>query len=287
MTSFPREVKFLFSIFNTNSLDDIRLVGGAVRDYLLGRRVGDYDFATKHRPETIIKILEKNKIKYHTIGLKYGTVTALLSEKGYEITTLRKDINQRGRDTDVAFVEDYKVDAHRRDFTFNALYMDNIGKIYDYCGGLGDLRNGYLKFIGNPEERIREDKLRILRFFRFFCTTASFLDHDSLSNIKKYGYLVGHLSPTRITQEFFKILGSNYPVGALKIMEKCSILEKIFPQAKKFDYKNLEIFYSTRKILNLYLEEERARALSIFLPDGGVKNCNLILGRKEKRLLDI
>jgi tRNA nucleotidyltransferase/poly(A) polymerase len=120
-----------------------------------------------------------------------------------------------------------------------------------------------------------EDKLRILRFFRFFCTVASFFDYNSLSCVKKYGYLAGELSATRLSQEFFKILGSNYPIGVLKIMEKCSILEVIFPGAKKFDYENLEIFYSMKKTLNLSPAEERSFALAAFLPNGGAETLIL------------
>ncbi|MDR2760593.1 MAG: CCA tRNA nucleotidyltransferase, partial [Rickettsiales bacterium] len=142
MMFLAEEVKFLFDIFNVKSSDDIRLTGGAVRDYLLGKNADDYDFATKHKPETSVKILEKNGIKYRVGGIKYGVITVLLNGKNCEIATLRRDFNQRGRSADVAFVEDYETDAQRRDFTFNALYMDAKGKIYDPCGGLKDLRSG-------------------------------------------------------------------------------------------------------------------------------------------------
>ena len=233
----PKEVQKIFKIFGS----DIRLVGGCVRDLLLKKPVNDFDFATKFLPLETIKILEKNKIKAVPTGLKYGTITAVINKKNFEITTLRRDENQRGRATDVVFTDDYKIDAMRRDFTINALYIDNAGKIYDYFDGIKDLRAQKLRFIGDASMRIKEDFLRILRFFRFSLEYAKTIDNKGLQSCILYKENLKKLSRERIRGEFIKIFNTKNPqnlIEILQIMQKKKILPEIF--SAKIQLKRLE-----------------------------------------------
>ena len=212
--NFPSEVKKLFEIFG----EDIRLVGGSLRDLLLGKNMKDFDFATKFLPNEVIAILEKHQIKALETGIKFGTVTAVINHKNFEITTLRKDQNHQGRHCDVEFVADYLLDASRRDFTINALYLDCEGNIYDYFGGIDDLEKEKVKFIGNANSRIEEDFLRILRFFRFSCEYAKSLDKQGLEACTKQKENIKKLSRERIRQEFIKMFATSKTANLFKIL---------------------------------------------------------------------
>ena len=145
-----------------------RIVGGAVRDTLLGIDTADVDLATTHAPEQVVDLLEAAKIKAVPTGIKHGTITAVANDEVYEVTTLRRDLDTDGRHATVAFTDDWREDAARRDFTINALYADPAsGEVFDYFGGIDDLEARRVRFIGDPLTRIAEDHLRILRFFRF------------------------------------------------------------------------------------------------------------------------
>lgn len=205
---FPKEIKLLFKIFNQNNQDNLRLVGGAIRNKLMNKKINDYDFATKFNPREIIVILNQNNIKYLTIGEKHGTITAIINNKKFEITTLRLDTEPDGRHSVVEFIDSYQDDAKRRDLTFNALYLDYQKNLYDYFNGITDLKKKMVKFIGEPEKRIQEDCLRILRFFRFFSNYGIFLDYKSLEGCKKYKENLRQLSKERIKHEFYQILVS-------------------------------------------------------------------------------
>ena len=146
----------------------LRFVGGAVRDSLLGREVKDVDAATTLLPEAVMALLEKAKIAAIPTGIDHGTVTAVIDGKHFEITTLRKDLACDGRHADVAFTDNWRDDAQRRDFTMNAMYLSPEGELFDYFDGETDARAGKVRFIGDAGARIAEDYLRILRFFRFF-----------------------------------------------------------------------------------------------------------------------
>lgn len=225
--NFPKEVKTLFEIFG----DDIRLVGGCVRDLLLKRKVNDFDFCTKFHPQDVIKILQKHKIKALPTGLKFGTVTAVVNGKNFEITTLRKDLNQKGRDCDVDFTDDYFVDAQRRDFTINALYLDAKGKIYDYFDGISDLKKAKVKFIGAANLRIKEDFLRILRFFRFSVEYGKALDESGLKSCILQKKNLKKLSRERIRVELIKMLQTQKIeslIEVLQVIKKEQILIEIF-----------------------------------------------------------
>lgn len=203
VSQLPEAVLRIFSVFGDNN---IRLVGGCVRDLIIEKKVNDYDFACVFLPEKIVEILNHSGIKNIATGLKYGTITAVIDEQNFQITTLRKDKNQRGRDCDVDFTNDYMIDASRRDFTINALYLDEKGYIYDYFNGFHDLKNREVKFINNCAERIQEDYLRIMRFLRFSCFYAQKIDTENLSSVIFYKNSLLQISKERIREEFYKII---------------------------------------------------------------------------------
>ena len=212
--NLPPEVLKIFAIFGEN----IRLVGGSVRDLILEKKVNDYDFACKFLPAEIQKILKAHNIKSIPTGLKYGTITAVINNKNFQITTLRKDENQQGRACDVNFVEDFFEDAQRRDFTINALYLDYLGEIHDYFNGLDDLKNHKVRFILDAKTRIQEDYLRILRFLRFSCNYAYELDKEDLEACLEFKNSLKKLSKERVREEFLKIIFSENSVQIINIL---------------------------------------------------------------------
>ncbi len=236
---FPSEVREIFSVFNSRKPDSVRLVGGCVRDLLLEKNMKDFDFATKFLPDDTIQILEENNIKAIPTGVKYGTITAVINHKHFEITTLRKDVENDGRHPKTEFVDDYFFDAKRRDFTINALYLDESGKIYDYFDGISDLKGEKVKFIGDENLRIQEDFLRILRFFRFSIFYAKTLDVKGLEACVKNKKGLEILSAERIYSEFFKFFETSNNeklLNILEIIEKNQIRSEIF--SAKFQTKN-------------------------------------------------
>lgn len=219
----------LLSIFKENGFEG-RIVGGYVRDMILGNESTDVDVATDAMPDDVIRIFQKHNAKIIETGIKHGTVTVILNGFSAEITTLRRDDVTDGRHAQVSFSDDFKEDAKRRDFTINAIYMDLDGKIYDYFNGINDLHVKNLRFIGNPRDRILEDYLRILRFFRF----AAKLDFDIsreikiLDCIKDMSPNLQKISKERIRSEIFKILESRKSLRILKIMHDVGVLHFCF-----------------------------------------------------------
>ncbi|MFT7432426.1 MAG: poly(A) polymerase [Alphaproteobacteria bacterium] len=217
-------------IFNALKPFESRLVGGAVRDYFLnGAIADDIDIATTALPNDVIKKLTKAGMHVVPTGIKHGTVTAIYKKKPYEITTLRKDLETHGRHATVAFTDEFKEDAKRRDFTFNALYMCENNKISDYFNGQVDLKKGTVRFIGDTETRIQEDYLRILRYFRFqgkFAAEPVFND-ETLCIIKKNAPQIQTLSSERITAELLKILKSTHTSLLMKAMQNADICQHI------------------------------------------------------------
>ena len=219
------EVEKIFRAFGENS---IFLVGGCVRDTLMNKSVIDIDFATPCEPLEVIEILNKSEINYIDIGIKFGTVTAIIDDKKYEITSFRKDISTDGRHAEVEFSKEMETDAARRDFTINALYVDKDCKIYDFYNGQEDLENTILRFIGDPQARIKEDYLRIMRFFRFLASnSAQSFDDDLLTILKTEAPNLSIISKERLWDEFTEILKSENPITALTLMQKNSIFENI------------------------------------------------------------
>ena len=203
-----KEAKIIFSHLNDFGKESaVRFVGGCVRKSIRGENIDDIDLATSCEPDEVKKRLSKENIKVVNTGFSHGTVTAILNEKKFEITTLRRDIFTDGRHANVEFTSNWEEDASRRDFTINAIYSDIEGRIFDPLNGISDLHSGIIKFIGSPEERIQEDYLRILRYFRFF-TQYSKTDYDQniIQTIKQYINGLNKISNERIFDELKKTL---------------------------------------------------------------------------------
>lgn len=211
---------------------EARIVGGCVRDALLGRTVNDIDFAVNLPPDRAQALLSEAKIKTVPTGIEYGTITAVIESKPYEITSLRQDVATFGRSAQVAFVPDWEADAKRRDFTINALYVDANGVLYDYCGGREDLAARRLRFIGNARARIEEDVLRILRFFRFYAqlelTTP---DAEALAACHDAAALLPKLSAERVWNETRKLLVAANPASSWSLMRAAGVLAQFLPEA--------------------------------------------------------
>ena len=206
-------------------------MGGAVRDDLLGRPVADVDFASPLSPAAVITRLAAAGIRTVPTGLAHGTVTAIIGARGFEITTLRRDIETDGRHAVVAFTDDWEKDAARRDFTINAMSMAADGKVYDYFGGRADLLAGKVRFVGNAAARISEDYLRVLRYFRFFARySKGEPDAGAVSAITRLRDGVNRLSVERVWSELKYILSADDPSMALGIMQSTGVLELIIPE---------------------------------------------------------
>lgn len=209
-----------------------RYVGGAVRDTLLGETVSDVDIATVLTPDDVTRRLEAAGIKAVPTGIAHGTVTAVSKGTPVEVTTLRRDVSTDGRRATVAFTTDWREDAARRDFTINALYADPAtGDVFDWFGGLGDLAAGRVAFIGAPRERIAEDHLRILRFFRFHARFGKGApDAAAIDACAARANDLMALSRERIADELLKLLALPAPLGAIALMLEHGIFRPVVPE---------------------------------------------------------
>ena len=235
-------IKQIFKILNEGSKEQQAMfVGGSVRKYLLNQKVDDIDIATTLKPEEIIKKFENSKIIVKKTGIDHGTLTLVLNNKHFEITTLRKDISTDGRHASVLFTDNWEDDSKRRDFTFNAIYLDQNGKIFDPHSGINDLKNKKIKFIGNPDERIKEDYLRILRFIRFSIEYSNFdFEKETLRAIQKNLSGITKLSKERIYSELKKILKLKNFYEIQKNNDFLKIFNLVFPEFKYLErIKNL------------------------------------------------
>jgi poly(A) polymerase len=215
---------------------DFRFVGGAVRDGLLGRKVADIDVATPAKPDDVVRAVAAAGLKAIPTGIAHGTITAMVGRHPYEITTLRRDVETDGRHAVVAFTEDWRADAARRDFTMNALYADRAGRITDFFGGEADARDGCVRFIGNAAERIAEDGLRILRFFRFHAWYGQGpLDPDGLAACVQLAGMIDRLSGERVRVELFKTLAAPDPAPAWTAMIDAGVMAHTVPDATRVD----------------------------------------------------
>lgn len=210
---------------------DSRFVGGAVRDTWLGLPVSDIDIATRHTPGQVMELLGRAGIRVVPTGLAHGTVTALTDGGPVEVTTLRRDVATDGRHAVVAYTDDWRVDASRRDFTINALYADPAtGELFDYFGGIADLNAGRVRFIGDPLRRIGEDHLRILRFFRFHARFGEAVDADGLAACTARANDQMALSRERIAAELLKLLVARHAVATMQLMVEHGILAAVLPE---------------------------------------------------------
>ncbi len=215
---------------------EARFVGGSVRDALLGRQIGDIDIATPAPPERIIELLEKSGIKVVPTGLAHGTVTAVIPPRHFEITTLRRDVETYGRRARVAFDADWAADAARRDFTINAIFLAPDGTIDDPVGGFTDLQAGRVRFVGDPATRITEDVLRLLRYYRFearFGTGDG--DPEARAACRAAAHLLPTLSGERVSQELVKLLETQDPIAALRMMQEDRVLAVALPEARHIE----------------------------------------------------
>jgi poly(A) polymerase len=209
-----------------------RFVGGCVRDGLLGRELsgGEIDLATAEAPEQARALLEAAGFRVIPTGLAHGTVTAVTDARRFEITTLRRDVATDGRHASVAFTDDFQADAARRDFTINAMSCDRDGRLFDYFGGRADLAAGKIRFVGPPAQRIAEDFLRILRFFRFLAHYGrSAPDAEALRACAAAAAEIARLSGERVQVEMRKLLEANDPLPALQLMAETGVLAQLVP----------------------------------------------------------
>jgi len=244
-----KEAQIIFSHLNQSGKEDhVRFVGGCVRKAIYGEDIDDIDLATILEPEEVKKRLNSENIKTIDTGISHGTVTAIINNKKFEITTLRKDVSTDGRHANVEYTLDWQEDALRRDFTINAIYADIFGRIYDPVNGMLDLQNRKIKFIGQPEERIQEDYLRILRYFRFFLQYSNEEHEESIIKlIKKYINGLNKISNERIFDELKKILKLRNIYKLFLNTYSKDIVLNIFPQLKY--YQRLKIFNTLQKNL--------------------------------------
>jgi tRNA nucleotidyltransferase/poly(A) polymerase len=213
-----------------------RIVGGAVRDALLGRPVTDADLATTLLPAEVIARAAAAGLKTAPTGIDHGTVTVIAGEKPFQVTTLRRDLETDGRHAVVHFTTDWKADASRRDFTMNALYCDIAGNVLDPLGGIADLRAGRVRFIGSAEDRIREDYLRILRFFRFFAWYGDGRpDADGVKACARLKSGIATLSAERVWAELKRLMKAPDPARALLWMRTTEVLQKTLPESWGID----------------------------------------------------
>jgi poly(A) polymerase len=228
---------------------EVRFVGGCVRDALRYKLPDDIDLATLDRPTQVIKLLTQAGIRAIPTGIDHGTVTAVVDEKSFEITTLRIDLKTDGRRAVIGFTDNWVIDAKRRDFTFNALSASIDGDIYDPTSGLWDLAHGQVRFIGNAHDRIAEDYLRILRYFRFYGALGRPpIDSEALAAIRHYAKNLYDLSGERIRNELFKILCVPDPAEILIKMRSSDVLDKILPEAGDPGVLRLVNWFGTRAI---------------------------------------
>ena len=244
-------VLFLEHLNEIGKESEVRFVGGCVRKAICGENIDDIDLATTLEPDEVKKRLNKQGIKVIDTGISHGTVTAILNNKKFEITTLRKDISTDGRHAKVQFTSNWEEDALRRDFTINAIYSDIEGRIFDPLNGMSDLQNGIIKFIGLTEERIQEDYLRILRYFRFFTQySKTDYDQDTIQSIKRNINGLNKISNERILDELKKILKLKNVYSLFSHNQSKEIILNIFPQFK---------YYERLKIINSLNQKLRAK----------------------------
>ena len=213
------------------ALPEARIAGGAVRDVLAGQPVADIDLATPRHPEQVIAALDQAGIRAIPTGMAHGTVTAVSAGRGFEITTLRRDVETDGRHAVVAFTDDWREDAARRDFTINALSMTRDGAVFDYFSGIADLRAGVVRFVGDAASRIAEDYLRIMRFFRFHARYGHGApDPAALVAIRAGVPGMARLSAERVWSELVRILAAPDPRAAVALMAELGVLAAVMPE---------------------------------------------------------
>lgn len=248
---------------------EARVAGGAVRNALIGLPVADIDIATTLVPEEVVERAKKVGIKTVPTGIEHGTVTLVVDHHAFEVTTLRRDVETDGRRAKVVFGTDWQEDAERRDLTINALYAAADGTVIDLVGGLPDIETRTIRFIGDAAQRIAEDYLRILRFFRFFAHYGSGRpDADGLRACARAKDKLSTLSAERIWSETKKLLSATDPSRALLWMRQVGVLTEILPETEKWGIDNIHGLVSVEQALGWSLDP-MLRLAAIVPPDAG------------------
>jgi poly(A) polymerase len=259
---------------------DFRFVGGAVRDGLLGHKVADIDVATTARPDEVVRAVEAAGLKAIPTGIAHGTVTAMVGRHPFEITTLRRDVETDGRHAVVAFTDDWRADAARRDFTMNALYADRDGAITDFFGGEADVRAGRVRFIGDAAERIAEDGLRILRFFRFHAWYGQGpLDPAGLAACVHLAGMIDRLSGERVRVELFKTLAAPDPAPAWTAMIDAGVMAHTVSDATRVD--RLSAMVALEQTMGLPADPLRRLAALTGAPASALLKARLKLSNRD------
>ena len=241
----------IFDIINSySSTSELRYVGGCIRKVINNENFDDIDLATNIDPSEVCSALEKSNIEFYESGIDHGTITAIIEDSKFEITSLREDILTDGRHAKVKFSNDWKIDASRRDFTINSIYSDKEGNLFDPHNGYDDIKKGKINFIGDPEKRVKEDYLRILRYLRFFINYSKQPHDPKIIKVLKMNLIgVSNLSKERLIDELKKILKPNVLESLSKDKIILEILVSIFPQLKYFSIFS-KLNTNLRKILS-------------------------------------
>ncbi len=281
-----KEVKELFqSFYNFSNKAELRFVGGCVRKLINNEKVDDIDMSTNLKPDEVIKVFKQNKINFHETGINHGTVTAVINDSIFEITSLRKDIKTDGRHAQVEYTEKWLEDAARRDFTINAIYSDKDGNLFDPFNGKKDLAEGHINFIGDPATRIKEDYLRILRYIRFYLSYSKIKHNkNTVKSIKQNLSGLKHVSKDRQLHELKKIISLEnfYKINSDKTIKELFLL--IFPELKNINRIN--------KLENSILRKKSFEfILSVLLVDSS-EDCDYFIykynfSNKEKNKINL
>jgi len=259
-------LKRIFTLLNADG-GEVRIVGGAVRNALMDLPVVDVDMATTLTPDVVVQRAQAASIKAVPTGIEHGTVTLVIDGEGFEVTTLRRDVETNGRHAQVAFGTDWQTDAERRDLTINALYADEKGEIIDLIDGLPDVETRTVRFIGDATMRIAEDYLRILRFFRFFAHYGSGRpDADGLRASARAKDKLGTLSAERVWSELKKLLSARDPSRALLWMRQSGVLAEILPETEKWGIDAIHGLVATEQSLG-WAVDPMLRLAAIVPPD--------------------
>ncbi|MGE0846920.1 MAG: CCA tRNA nucleotidyltransferase [Flavobacteriaceae bacterium] len=269
---------------------ETRIVGGAVRNVLMGMEAGDIDLATTALPQEVMALGAAAGLKPVPTGVNHGTVTLIADGEPFEVTTLREDVETHGRHATVAFGTDWTRDAERRDFTMNALYVGRDGTVHDPLEGYADLAARRVVFIGDAETRIREDYLRILRFFRFHARFgAGRPDADGLKAATKLKSGINRLSAERVWKELKLILGAAEPGIAMRWMRVSGILDVALPEQAKWGIDDLDKLLAGERA-NRWAPDAMLRLMSILPPRpdvaGGLADRLKLSNGERRRLVD-
>jgi len=262
-----------------------RFVGGCVRDAILGVAAHDIDMAVPIPPDDVITMLTQAGIKCIPTGYDFGTITAVVEGQSFQITSLREDWETDGRHARVTYGVDWKADALRRDFTINALYAERDGTVLDYCGGLQDLQSGVIRFVGDAHQRIREDYLRILRYFRFLAWYGHGpVNAEAIQACTGLACGLEGLSRERIGHEFLKLLTALAPLPSLALMEKTGVAPFVLPHS--FNFVALETLLQLEKVVGVApCALRRLAALSLpHIDEEGLAKALRLSGKQKQYL---